>query len=732
MEKWVGILLLSLSAVGFADPPYEIAPAESPIAIDGALTEPAWSHALALELQFETDPGENIPAPMRTTCYLTYDEKYLYAGFVAEDPEPESVRAHYSDRDNIPRDDFLGLVLDTFHDHRRAVEFFANPFGVQYDLTFDDVGGSEDSSWDAIWYSAGRLTEKGYEVEIAIPFTSLRFARSESGQTWGIDIVRYHPRSKRRRFALNPQDRNRNCSLCQNAELIGFQGILSGRNIEVVPTLTGNRTDSLEEGQSSLTHGSLEADAGLSSRWGITPNLNLNGTVNPDFSQVEADVAQLDVNTRFALFFPEKRPFFLEGADIFDSLFTVIYTRTIADPDWGVKLTGKTGPHALGALISRDAINNLLIPSNQGSQFLTLAQSTSTTVGRYRNDVWSGSTLGVLAVNREGDGYFNRLVATDAFLRITGTDILRFQLLRSETRYPDSVALNTGQPADAFSGLAGSLRYRHDDRNWAWHFNYDDYGEDFRADAGFIPRVDVRSSEASFERILRRDNSWFSSMNIGFFASRKTRHNGLLTDDAYAPFYEMSGPLQSYLNLSAAKEREYFNGTLYDVSDVTWFFNIRPTGQFTCSVGGTIGNTIDYQNSRPANIMRIEPGFTYNIGRHWYIQGDHALQHFTTDDAKDIFTANLTQLRLVYQFNNRTFVRAILQYTDIRNNPATNGDGMDPHQRRLFGQYLFSYKLNPQTVLFIGYSDTDRGDSIRDFQQVSRTFFVKIGYAWVM
>jgi hypothetical protein len=307
--------------------------AESTIRVDGALDEAAWTSAMRLSLPFETSPGDNTPARAETRCHVTYDDANLYLACEAFDPDPASIRAFVTDRDDVDEHDRVGFTIDPFNDTRRAFEFGITALGVQSDGVFDQQQGWTDRSWDAIWTSAGRITDSGYIVEAAIPFRSLRFPSSAGIQTWGIFAWRQWPRSEAVEFRSMRLDRNNSCMLCQANLATGFQGISPGVNLELVPTITSSRTDSRDEFPTDpLARGSLDAEPGLDLRWGITSDLTVNTTVNPDFSQVEADVAQLDVNNRFALFFPEKRPFFLEGADFFSTPLRAVFTRTIADP----------------------------------------------------------------------------------------------------------------------------------------------------------------------------------------------------------------------------------------------------------------------------------------------------------------------------------------------------------------------------------------------------------------
>ena len=290
---------------------------EGPIIMDAILDEPFWSQAAKIPILYEINPGENLPTKTTTTTLVAYDDRNLYVAFTIIDPDPSKIRAHYSDRDTAFQDDFVGFVIDPFNDERRGYEFFVNPLGVQMDLFQDDVNGNEDASWNAIWDSAGRLTETGYQVEIAIPFSSLRFPKTQSIQTWGFNAMQIYPRGQRFVYQSQPVDQNLSCFLCQISKIEGFEGITPGRNIEINPALTFGTTMPREAPGGPMDWSAFPL--GLTAAWGITPNLTLGASVNPDFSQVEADSAQLDVNTQFALFFPERRPFFLEGADFFST-----------------------------------------------------------------------------------------------------------------------------------------------------------------------------------------------------------------------------------------------------------------------------------------------------------------------------------------------------------------------------------------------------------------------------
>jgi len=717
---------------------FEVRRAATPIKIDGVLDEEAWKTATVVDLPYEWFPGDNTTPPVKTEALITYDGDNLYVAFRCQDPDPKAIRSHLMDRDAITtfiQDDHVGFSIDTFNDERRAFQFRVNPFGVQVDGVFSEIDGEEDFSWDAIWNSAAQITADGWTAEIAVPFRQIRFPRTAAVQTWGFDIFRNYPRNVRHRISSRFTDRAKDCTLCQENKVTGFQGIAPGRNLELDPTLTGLRSDTLDSfPDGHLVKDKSTVDPGLTVRWGITPNVTLDATINPDFSQVEADVAQLAINTRFALFFPEKRPFFLEGADLFLTPFQAVFTRTVADPNWGAKLNLKEGKDALGVFVAEDSLNNLIIPSNQGSAFAFLDDNVDSGVVRYRRDVGERSALGVLYTDREGKGddYHNRVGGLDGFIRLTPSDTIRAQYLRSDTQYPLGVVQRFGQPAGAFDDDAVHLQYDHFARNWKGFVLYQDLGTDFRADSGFMPRVDVRNAEGQFQRFFYADRKggWYSQASLGVHALRIEDHQGTLTDQNLELFGTYSGPLQSALDAHHFHNRTFFDGTTFDLDQELINFTINPTGGLKLAFSTQLGDDIDFDNTRPARSVTLLPSAQVRLGPHLQVTASYEDEKLRVDGGQ-LFDAQLAQARIIYQFNVRTFVRAIVQYQDILRDPDLYTFPVRRRETDLFGQFLFSYKINPQTVLFAGYTDTRVGLYQIPITQTDRSFFLKIGYAFL-
>ena len=739
----VVLLQLGAAAQAPAEPPVAagrigslaIPHSTAAIEIDGVLDDPIWAAALRLPLMIETYPRENETPEVETTAYLVENGDRLLIAFDARDPDPASIRAYLRDRDSAFNDDFVGVVLDTFNDQRRAFEFFVNPFGVQMDLIQDDVSRNESSSWNAIWDSAGEINERGFTVEIAIPFSQLRFPRVAGEQTWGIDVLRFRPRAQRARISNNRQDRNRSCYLCQFEKFTGFANAEAGKALEVVPTLTAARTDSRPlAGIGPLEQGSFESEAGLGVRWGVTPDLTLDLALNPDFSQVEADFAQLAENSTFALFYPETRPFFLEGEDYYASPLQAVFTRTVADPDVGTKFTGRLGRNnTVGVFGTNDTVTNLLIPGAFGSQTTSLDQENDAFVGRYTRGFGQASTIGLLMTSREGDGYSNQVAGFDGRYFMNDQSTLRFQYLDSRTEYPSAVATEFGQ-AEELTGDAWRVEYRYGSRNWFAQIWHQDLDPTFRADSGFISRVDLVQDRFEWNRTFYGDEgAWYTDYRLGVQGGRSETADGQLIDRSFQPFITFQGPMQSFVRLGAGPRKEFWNGTTYDLQSAFMFGQFRPRSGLNVTMQLNRGEQIDYTNSRLADQRRVQPQVDWNATRHLLVRLRYTSDRLSAKDGPTVFDAKLVDLRLTWQFNVRSFVRLTLQDQDVERNVDLYANRLltDPSTSSLATQLLYSYKLNPQTVLFAGYSDNSlEDDTTRELEKLGRTLFFKLSYAW--
>jgi hypothetical protein len=703
----------------------------SKVRVDGILDEKLWQESLVLTLNYEVEPGENIAPPVQTEILLATGPAFLYVGFRAYDPKSSEIRARVTDRDNIWEDDYVGIILDTFNDSRNTYNFYCNPLGIQADQVMGAIG---DDEYDAIWDSAGHITKSGYTVEMAIPFSSLRFQESNGRQIWRIDAVRNFPRNLTHTLGLFARDRNNNCYMCQAVEVIGFSGAKAGKNLEFDPTLSAlvtHERDPFPGGKLSKKTGKV--DPGLTARWRITPNITLSSAINPDFSQVEADAAQLDINTQFALYYPEKRPFFLEGTGIFRSpTFRVIYSRAVADPNWGIKLTGKEKKYTFGFFTVQDNITNLLFPGTYRSRSTSINKKNISTVLRVLYDVGKSSNLGIVITDREGEDYFNRLIGLDGNLKITAKDLFTIQLVSTQTHYPDEIVSQFNQPQGRFSGTALDLFYQHKTRQVDLWCQYQDITPNYRADLGLGGQTGYRT------RVLRgaytwwhNPGHWYSKINIGSQYLHETDREGTLLLQTLQSWIKYYGPQQSYVRIGINLGRKSFMGVEFDDRYVDFDVSLYPTGSLMLSLNGYFGDQVDIANVQAGKQLSFNPVLQYKIGRHLFAGLDHVYERLNVSGGR-LYTANLSNIRLIYQINRRAFFRVILQYADSRYNPDLYGYAVDPLERHLFSQVLFSYKINPRTVLFLGYSDNYSGSVYIPLTQANRTLFLKVGYALVL
>lgn len=717
---------------------FSVSEARAEIRIDGVLDEASWAEAASIPLPFEITPGDNTPSRYRTDCRVTFDESNLYFGCTAFDPDPSSIRAYITDRDRIlGNHDRISFLVDPFDDLRRGWVFEVSALGVQADLTYDERTSSFDTSWDAIWSSAGRITDDGFSVEAAIPFGSLRFPSSSDPQTWRFWINRMRPRDQTVTMRSNTRLRDESCQLCQAHALAGFQGMDPGRNAEIVPTLTASRVDARPDGLSSpLTAGDVAWEAGMDARWSVTTDLTLNATVNPDFSQVEADAPQLSANSRFALFFPEKRPFFLEGADLLSTPIRAVFTRSVSDPVGGAKFSGKSGPHAMGVLVARDRVNNLLVPGDLGSRRISRDEDVTAAILRYRRDIGDGATVGTVATAREGsDGYRGLLGGVDAYVRPHSTVSVNLQLLASRTRYGSALATDADLREGPFGGTAYMADVTWDTGDWGVLAGMNVREAGFRADAGFVPQVDTRSiwtnvartfwggSDALFPRVSARTGFW----------RNRTLADRLIGEGIWAQI-DFEGPLQSNGWLNPWTSREYFDGRSYDIAGLNVGLGFRPTPDVRVAMNGTFGDAIDFRNGRAAHSIRLNPSVELRLGRQVELQASHGIQRLSVGGER-ILTENAGQLQAIYNLSPRAFFRATVQYRRTDRNPATNPELERTLEERLATQTLLSYKVNPLTVVFVGVSDDRLSFEEHLGPRVGltprgRTFFLKLGYAW--
>ena len=710
--------------------PQRIPKIDNEISIDGVLDEEVWDRALVMGVNNEVRPGNNIPAPVETDMLLAYSETHFYVAFRAWDPDPSQIYAHLCDHDRMWNDEWVVIGIDTYNDQRGGYEFACNPLGIQGD-TASGIHG-DGNAWDGIWDSAGEIFDWGYSVEMAIPFSTLRFQRAEGDQIWGVDAVRSYPRDVRYHISLYPRDRDDNCYRCQMDKLIGFEGATPGRNIEIDPTISAVASQFRQDFPSGdFSDPDDEYDVGVTARWGITPNVTLSAAANPDFSQVEADAFQLDVNRQYALWYEEKRPFFLESSGAFDNF----YSRSIASPIWAAKVTGKAGENTFGALVARDELTNLIISGSERSAYAPLDMESTATALRYARDIGDMSSVNTYYNGREGEGYYNRVAGAEAEFWFTENDKIEVQAEGSYTQYPDAVLDDEdieGQPEGEFSDRSYEVQAGHFTSGLDVYANYSDVGDNFRTDLAFMPRVGYRHIETGAGHTWQRESgSWWTMLNFGGCYNYQEFQDGTKSTRGTNFWMNYQGPKQSFADLNGWLGTTVFEAKEFDTWELNFDAGFWPSSSLFAFIDASYGEAVDYRNVRSGHRFSVGPHVELKLGRGLSSELGHTYEYFT-EKGDELYTANVSFLKAVYQFNRRTFVRGILQYMDTAYNTSLYPEGWQEEEQELSSQVLLSYKLNPQTVFFLGYSDIHEGDQDTDLTQSGRTLFAKIGYAWVL
>ncbi len=772
------------AAITLAQNPIKISNLEIPYAaqdiiLDGELNDAIWEKALPVSLDIVNSPWENLASPVVTTAKLIENGKYLYVAFIAKDPEPSKIQGFLGDRDTKWFDDVVGIKLDTHNNRRLNYEFFVNPFGVQNDAIYSEITSKKNTLWDGIWHSYGKITDSGYQVEMAIPYNILNFEENGKTKKWAIELVRVYPRETTLRISHIPLDRNNPCWLCQYPEAIGFKNASIGNNIRLTPTLTVKKNETRDiYTPSDKWHSDEEIKSGMDLRWGIDANTSFNATINPDFSTVEADAGQLNVNKTFSLFYKEKRAFFLDNSDYFDSNYDLVYTRNIVSPNYGAKLTGRIDKHNYGVFITDDSETNFLMPGNLGSDIASLHQKSQSSALRYRFDYNDNLSLGAITTLRKSENYHNYLTGIDGKYRFDDSNWLQTQLLTSQTEYPDDLyktfcltdECNTPEKIDCtfgncpfteqvirskiqgeFNDQAYRVDFNHKSEYWRVKLSHENIGEDFRADLGYLPKVDIKQNKALIKRTFysEQGSTWQTAKVLAQWHSIKNSHNEFIENNLEAKV-NIDGPKQSFFEAIIRHADKVglrdqsknlsidHNTSRFTENQLNLYASVQAHAKFYVSADFTIGDKIDYNNDRLGSLQQFIANVTWNLSNHLEINLSQTYSKLDADNinpqlGNNVYSANLSDLRVSYQFDVQSYLKLSIVYTDIDRNPDNNPYiNVNKENKELSTQLIYAYKLNPQTVFFLGYSDSSyQDDYLNRLQREQRTFFSKISYSWM-
>jgi hypothetical protein len=716
-------------------PPLRIQRIQGPIAVDGDLSDPGWRDAAEISDFYETNPGDNVRPAVATRAWVAYDDRYFYIAVRCDDPDPASIRAPYVDRDTVASDqDFCGIMLDTRGDGRAALEFFVNPRGIHDDGVINDANGNENFSPDLFWDSAARITETGWQAELRIPFSSLRY--SGSSPVFRLLVYRNRPREFRYQYFSRPLPRGSNCLLCHAQQVMGLENLPTGSHWVAAPFLAARREwRPVGDPGTPLGRRTTGRDGGLDVKWLPNADHAVDFTLNPDFSQVESDTAHISVNRRFALFYPEKRPFFMEGVDLLDTPIDAVYTRTITNPRWGVRSTGKVAGTEYTVLAAEDqGGGSVILPGAQSSSFARQDFETTDVIARLRRS--SGTSFwGLLFTGREnGGGSFNRVFGPDFQWRLGEQDTLAAQLLLSRSQTPDRPDLAAEWDGGDLQGHALYVKYVHETRSHYEALRLEDLSEGFRADAGFVPRVGYRRA--------RLDTGWNFYPQEGFF-SRVTpeivlqtfwdRKGGILESHVWPGVYAQ-GKHSLFASLYANRDTERVGGVLLRRSQVYFEASLSPSPVLSRISGyGEVGGQFDYANVRVGRGAFLGTSATVRPGQHLTLQFNAERQWLNSERAGwrgRLFTAQTARLKAVYVLSSRTFLRAIVQFQDLRQNGDLYPYPVPARSGGLSSSLLFAYRLNWQTVFYAGAGDDQVFDPSGRRLNAGRQVFFKVSYAF--
>jgi Domain of unknown function (DUF5916) len=718
-------------------PAGRIGRATAPITIDGDLSDPGWSSALRFDTWYETNPGDNVPPKVKTVGYVTFDDHFLYIGLDMPDPNPSQIKAMFGDHDQINgnADDFGGVILDTRNDGKTGYEFFVNAHGTQYDAVQDDTSGNEDPSPDFFWDSATKIDAHGWSLELRIPFTSLRYSSSNPAE-WGLMLYRNYPRERRYQIFTSRLPRGGNCFVCHFGKFNGLQNLPPGGHLVTAPYVTARQLGETRDGIGTpFLNQPVKPGGGGDLKW--TPNADtaLDATINPDFSQVESDVAAITANERFAVFFPEKRPFFLEDVELFSTPIQAAYTRTITSPRWGLRTTGKAGDNAYTLLVAQDrGGGSVIIPSATGSAFANQDFSSIDAIGRVRHD-FGQSFASFLVTDKESrGGSYNRVLGPDFQWR-SGNNTITGQLLVSDTRTPNQPDLATEWDGRRLTSHAGYIWYQYQARTNDLYTEYKDYGNGFRAENGFVPQAGYRSNFAEAGHTWWPKEGFFSRVRAFTQAQYDSEQDGSQLYRFNSIGFGADGKYRSFIRFRLAEDRVRSGDDLFTRHQFFYTVQFAVNRVLSnVSLDGWLGQDVDFSNSRLGQGAKVTLGGTVRPTDHLEIaltSGVRWLDENLTGQSDRLFTSQIERIKATYTFNSRMFVRAIVQNQRTNNDQAMYIDAVDHIDGSLATQLLVAYKINWQTLLYVGVGDLrqatlDQGN----LEPSSRQFFFKVSYAF--
>jgi hypothetical protein len=698
--------------------------------IDGRLDETSWLAAARLGGLVQQMPLDGAPASEATEILLSYDDDHLYIGIRARYADPSLMRANRVDRDRAGADDLIRIFFDTFLDQQRGYAFEVNAYGVQGDGTISRSSGggpipSPDRSWNTLFDSGAQIVEDGFTAEIAIPFKSLRYPGKGNGEAhrWGLQIIREVKGKNGEVQVWAPISRDDASFFAQMGVLEGMTDISTSRNIEILPTFTAIQYGDIDPTRPGFVNRDLEPDAGGSVKYGVTPNLTLDATINPDFSQIESDEAQIEVNQRFPLFFPELRPFFIEGAEIFriPVPVTLVHTRTIVDPDWGLKLTGKVGRVAMGFVAANDRAPGNLDDGNDP----LFGRKAHTVIARAVYDLYPQSSVGTIITNREFADSYSRLFDLDGDLQLTPTLVYRFRAIHTFHK-------ESGQPERR--GNHYTSRLVRSGRHVNLDLFYYHISPDLDTDVGFVRRTDIRQGTTTLGYRFWPQDSWIINWGPSVNYLRNYNYDNVLEDERVAITLDFDLARNVALSGTVSTEMERFGNIDFEKQLLSLRGNVNTSRSYQIGANVTIGDAVRYSAS-PFLARTFVWGMNATLRPISRLQSNLDITASRLSDPRnggsEIVDVKLFRLRTDVQLSERLGLRNIAAFN-------TRDETLDLN-------VLLNYRVNAGTVFYVGYDDHyqqadliegDRdGDGIDDqlfqsdaLRRTNRAIFIKLQY----
>ncbi len=669
-------------------------------------------------------PRDGQPASQRTEAYLGYDSRNLYVVFVCFDTEPDRLRARRSRREDILRDDRVDVFLDTFNDQRRSYAFTVNPYGIQADATWIERESREyDTSFDTVWDSRGTPTDRGFVVWIAIPFESLRFPPTKD-QRWGILLSRFIPRANEGSFwpYLTSRIEGR---LNQAGTLLGISGVSPGRNLQLIPYgffRSFRALDRRDPAGPRYVEDAADLDGGADLKAVFRDSLVLDVTANPDFNQVESDEPQVTVNQRFELFYPEKRPFFLENASYFETPINLFFSRRIVDPRLGVRLTGKAGGLAMGALFANDEAPGERVAADDPLS----GEASRNAVVRMSHDVGAQSSVGGIYTDWRLAGASNRVGGFDGRLRLGENWVAAVQGVASSTRLADGTGL---------SGPAWDATVQRTGRRLSYTGEYSSRSPGFRTALGYLagsrgaeragqPRVrrvllrpDIRSARQVLSYRFRPEGDRLIAWGPDLTVNPSWSHDGRALDTLYGVDLAAELVRQTHVGAFYTGLEERLDPEDYPALPAPATFSTSRKGLYWSSnpsrllgfsgeyAWGSVVNLVPPAGEAPAPARSDQATLqlTWYATRSLKVEGSYLLSRLEPLAAPGrVFDNHIGRLKLSWQHTRRLSTRVILQYDSLAADPARTS--VEP-SRNLNVDLLVTYLVNPWTAVYAGYND---------------------------